>query len=90
MNVWNPAFGADIVDVVLDDVCEGADLGVIKLSEVFCDVVVEIYFDIGVFGLVGVAAGGAVVPVPAIGRDNCLPVGKFRAVYYGSTGRFDE
>lgn len=90
MDIGDSSFGAEIVDIVLDNVCEGADVGVIKLSEIFCDVVVEIYFDIGVFGLVGVATGGAVVPVPAVGRDNCLPVGKFCAVYNGSTGRFDE
>lgn len=62
MDAREPAFGAGVGVVVGDDVVEGADGGVVEVGEVAGDVVVEVYFDVGVFGLVGEAAGGAVVP----------------------------
>lgn len=63
MDAGQAAFGARVGVVVGDDVVEGADGGVVEVGEVAGDVVVEVYFDVGVFGFVGEAAGGAVVPV---------------------------
>jgi hypothetical protein len=61
-DAWGTAFGAVVVVVVGDDVGKGADLGVFKLGQVFRDVVVEVNLDVGIFGFVGVASGGAVIP----------------------------
>ncbi len=80
------AFAAVVGVVVGDDVLEGADGGVLQLGEVGLDVIVEVDFYDGVFGLVGVAAGGAVVPVPTIWADDRLVIGDFGLVDDGRAG----
>lgn len=62
MNARITAFGPVVVVIVGDDVCERADVGILKFGQVGRNVVVEVNFDIGVLGFVGVASGGAVIP----------------------------
>lgn len=83
-------FGAVVGVVVRDHVFQGADTGVLEARQVRLDVVVEVCFDDCVFGFVGVAAGGAVVPVPARGRDNGFVVGQFGVVEDGGAGGFQK
>lgn len=84
------ALGAVIVKVVLDDVVDGADVGVCQLREILVDVVVEVDLDVCVLGLVGEATRGAVVPVPAVGGDDGLVVGDLGVVDDGCAGALDE
>ena len=82
--------GAVVIDVVLDKVLNGADVSVLDLGQVVAQVVVEVNLDVGVRRLVRVAAGGAVVPVPAIRRDNLLVVGQLGAVDDGGAGGLNQ
>lgn len=84
------ALGTVVGVVVRDYVFQGADGRVFERGEVGADVVVEICFDDCVFGFVGVAAGGAVVPVPAVGGDDGGVVWEFGFVEDGGAGGLEE
>lgn len=88
MDARESTFGSSIVDVVLNDIFDGADVCVVQICEVFHNVVVEIYCYVGVFGFIWISAGSPVIPIPAIRRDDSLPVGEFGSVYDGGTGCF--
>lgn len=74
----------------MHDVFEGADRGIVELCYIVGDVIVEVYFYICVCGLIWEASGGAIVPVPSVGTDNCLLVRKFGAVDDYRTSGLDE
>ena len=87
---WVSTFRAVIIEVVIHEVLDGLDVGVAQLREVLVDVVVEVDFDICVLGLVGRAACGAVVPVPARRRDETFIICDFSVVDDCCTGRLDQ
>jgi hypothetical protein len=74
MDTRQTAFRAEVVDIVLDEVLDRADFGVVDLGEIVAQVVVEVDLDVGVRGLIDVAASGTVVPVPTVWRDDLLVV----------------
>lgn len=58
-------FSGVVCVVEVDEILKRLMRGVCELREIGTDVVVEVYFDDGIFGFVGAAALGAQVPVPA-------------------------
>lgn len=87
---WVAALGAVVVKVVLDNVVDGLDVGILQLGQVLVNVVVKVNLDIRQLRLVDAAASRAPVPVPAVWADNGLVVGDFSAIDNGSAGRLDE
>ncbi len=54
------------------------------------NIIIKIRLYNRILGFIRVTTGSAVVPVPAAGADDRLPVRELRAVDYGSTSGFDD
>lgn len=90
LGVGEAALCAVVVLVELYNILQRLDVGVVELGQIGIDVVVEVDLDIGVLGLVRETAGGAPVPVPAVGADDGLVVCDLSTIDDSSASSLDK